>query len=180
MSQLFYIIGASGVGKDSLMNYARQQINGTSRVIFAPRYITRAAKEGNENHIYISPEEFRSRAEDGLFALAWESHGQYYGIGMEIENWLEKGYRVIVNGSRQYLPEAKRKYSHLQIIIVEASPATILKRLTSRGRESRADIQKRMQRTEEIPQVLEQQLIYLQNDGPLEKAGAELVNILCS
>lgn len=180
MSQLFYIIGASGVGKDSLMNYARQQINGASRVIFAHRYITRAAKEGNENHIYISPEEFRSRDADGLFALAWESHGQCYGIGVEIENWLEKGYRVIVNGSRQYLPEARRKYSRLQVIMVEASPATILKRLTERGRESRADIQKRMWRNQDLPPVIEEQLIYLQNDGPLEKAGNQLVNILCS
>ncbi len=179
MSQLFYIIGASGVGKDSLMNYARQQINGTSRVIFAHRYITRAAKEGNENHIYISPEEFRSRQADGLFALAWESHGQHYGVGLEIENWLEKGYQVIVNGSRLYLSEAKRKYPQLQVIVVEASPATILKRLKERGRESGADIQKRMQRNLDILPVLEQQLIYLQNDGPLKEAGNHLVNILC-
>ncbi len=61
MAQLFYIIGASGVGKDSLMNYARQRINGSLPIVFAHRYITRAAKEGNENHVYVSPEEFRSR-----------------------------------------------------------------------------------------------------------------------
>lgn len=180
MSQLFYIIGASGVGKDSLMNYARQQINGASRVIFAHRYITRPAKEGNENHIYISPEEFRSREADGLFALAWESHGQCYGVGMEIENWLGKGYHVIVNGSRQYLPEARRKYPGLRVIMIEASPATIFKRLEDRGRESQADIQKRMRRNQDILPVPEQQLICLQNDGPLEEAGDRLVNILCS
>ena len=85
MAHLYYIIGASGVGKDSLMNYARERINGGAAILFAHRYITRPAKEGNENHVYISPEEFTSRKEGGLFALDWESHGQYYGIGMEIE-----------------------------------------------------------------------------------------------
>ena len=37
MPQLFYIVGASGVGKDSLMEYARLRINASMPVLFAHR-----------------------------------------------------------------------------------------------------------------------------------------------
>ena len=110
MSTLFYVIGASGVGKDTLMNYARIAINGNAPVIFAHRYITRDTEAGNENHINISREEFALRKANQLFALDWESHGQCYGIGIEIDLWLQKGLNVVVNGSRQYLPIAKSRY----------------------------------------------------------------------
>src|ERR1700749_495447 len=110
MSQLIYIVGASGVGKDSLMHYARQQLNGSIPLVFAHRYITRSATEGSENHIVLTVEEFSNRKARGLFALDWESHNLYYGIGIEIDVWIAKGFNVVVNGSRQYLPVAKERY----------------------------------------------------------------------
>ena len=110
MSTLFYVIGASGAGKDTLMNYARSTINGAEPVIFANRYITRPPFTGNENHIHLSREEFEARINANLFALYWESHEQYYGIGTEINGWMECGFNVVVNGSRQYLPVAQQRY----------------------------------------------------------------------
>jgi ribose 1,5-bisphosphokinase len=180
MSQLFYFIGASGAGKDSLMNYARTRIDGSRAVIFAHRYITRHPDHGGENHIYITPQEFQIRRDAGLFAMDWESHGQYYGIGREIDDWLGRGFHVVVNGSRQYLREAHQKYSRLKVILVEASPETIRKRLENRGREGSPDIEKRISRSGEIGNAWENgaEIIRIQNDGLLEEAGEELVRLI--
>jgi len=175
MAQLIYIVGASGVGKDSLMHYARQRLNGSVPILFAHRYITRPVAGASENHIAITPEEFRLRKAGGLFALDWESHGLYYGIGREINDWMISGFHVVVNGSRQYQPVAKERYPHLVTIVIEADPEIILQRLQNRGREEAADIANRVKRQ---PPLDKDGLIRITNNGFLEEAGETLVNVL--
>lgn len=97
---LIYLIGPSGVGKDSLIAYARGRLDGTSRLLFAHRYITRPVTAGHENYVALSDGEFELRRGYGLFLLDWAAHGYSYGIGSEVEQWLERGLSVLVNGSR--------------------------------------------------------------------------------
>jgi ribose 1,5-bisphosphokinase len=177
MAQLIYIVGASGAGKDSLMHYARQRLNGSAPILFAHRYITRPVAGASENHVAMTPEEFRLRKEGGLFALDWESHGLYYGIGREINDWMIKGFHVVVNGSRQYLPVAKERYPHLATIVIEADPGIILQRLQNRGREEAADIANRIKRQ---PSLDINGLIRISNNGLLHEGGEELVRVLRS
>jgi len=177
MSKLFYVIGASGAGKDTLMNYARETISGSEKTIFAHRYITRPPFTGNENHVHLSTAEFGLRIENNLFALYWQSHAQFYGIGTEINTWLKQGFNVVVNGSRQYLPIARQLYPNLVVILIEVSPEVIALRLASRGRENAADIEKRIARTAEISTGIEN-CIKIQNDGAIENAGDELINVI--
>ena len=178
MSKLFYVIGASGAGKDTLINYARTKINGSGPVVFAHRYITRPPFAGNENHISLSAEEFTSRINANLFALHWESHGNYYGIGQEINGWMEKGFNVVVNGSRQYLPIAQQIYPDIKVILIDADPETINRRLSNRGREAPTEIEKRIARTSEINADLAH-CIKILNNNAVEDAGDELVDIIC-
>lgn len=178
MSKLFYVIGASGAGKDTLINYARSAINGTEKVIFAHRYITRPANVGNENHIYLSKDEFKERIDSKLFALYWSSHEQFYGIGSEINHWLEQGFNVIVNGSREYLPTARQIYPDMIVVLIEANPKIIMERLYDRGRENAAEIEKRIKRTDEIINDFKG-CIKIKNDGAIKDAGDELVNVIC-
>jgi ribose 1,5-bisphosphokinase len=177
MGSLFYVIGASGAGKDSIMNYARSSINGSQWVLFAHRYITRPASTGNENHISVSPEEFRCRMEGGLFALHWDSHGQQYAIGKEIDEYMKRGFVVVANGSREYLETARERYEHLNAVMIEASPELIRQRLLDRGREGLYDIEKRIARNLALSQP-EGPLIRISNDGPLAEAGDKLVSAL--
>jgi ribose 1,5-bisphosphokinase len=177
MPQLIYIVGASGVGKDSLMHYARKQLNGSIPLLFAHRYITRPFTEGSENHVAVTVEEFRCRRDGGLFALDWESHGLYYGIGIEIEVWMKKGFHVVVNGSRQYLPVAIQRYPDLIPIVIEADPDVIRRRLESRGREKGEEIENRIKRQ---PPLGIEGLIRISNNGLLEEGGEELVSVLRS
>jgi ribose 1,5-bisphosphokinase len=175
MSKLIYIVGASGVGKDSLMHYARQRLNGSVPILFAHRYITRPVADGSENHVAITPEEFQLRKAGGLFALDWASHDLYYGIGREINDWMMSGFYVVVNGSRQYLPVAKERYPHLVTIVIEADPEIILQRLQNRGREDAADIANRIKRQPPLDMA---GLISITNNGLLEEAGETLVSVL--
>jgi len=177
MSKLFYVIGASGAGKDTLINYARTRINGSEKVIFTHRYITRPPFTGNENHISLSHEEFLTRRDAGLFALNWESHGNYYGIGQEINSWMQNGFNVVVNGSREYLPIARQMYPDIKVILICASPEIISQRLLDRGREDANEIKNRIARTAEISADIGN-CIKIQNDNEIEDAGDELVNII--
>jgi ribose 1,5-bisphosphokinase len=175
MSQLIYIVGASGAGKDALMHYARNRFNGSMPLLFAHRYITRPVTEGSENHITLSPEEFSLRKARGLFALDWESHNLYYGVGKEIDSWMGAGLSVVVNGSRQYLPVAKERYPSLSVIVIEADPDTIRRRLEKRGRETATDIADRIRRQ---PTLDTDGLIRISNNRRLEEGGDALVDVL--
>ena len=179
MANLYYVMGASGVGKDSLLRYARSHLPADSGVVFAHRYITRAASAGGENHIELSDSEFNQRLDSGCFALHWRSHGACYGIGQEINHWLDIGLSVVVNGSRAYLGQASQKYPDLVPILITASDEQLRSRLESRGREQGHALEQRLQRANLLDaQVEHPRLICIDNDGELEQAGSQLLRIL--
>jgi ribose 1,5-bisphosphokinase len=176
-ARLIYIAGASGSGKDSLMRYAREKLAGEGHIQFAQRYITRPAGAHGENHIALSSEEFQSRLAAGLFAMHWRSHDLDYGIGVEVLQWLGNGIAVVVNGSREYLPQAQSQYPELVPVIVEVSAGLLKERLLARGRESEREIHERLARNEAMQnQGVQAEVIC--NDGPLGVAGNELVDLI--
>jgi ribose 1,5-bisphosphokinase len=182
--RLFYLMGASGAGKDSLMRYAREKLASQRGVIFAHRYITRPSSAvglSGENYIPLSEPEFEQRRQAGCFAMHWQSHGYRYGIGVEIEQWLALGLKVVVNGSRAYLEQALRRYpGRLCPILIEVSPQRLRERLLARGRETVAEIEKRLQRASNFTaQVLERpNWVVIDNEGELKEAGERLVALL--
>lgn len=173
---LFYVIGPSGSGKDSLMTYARAQLAGNPKVVFAHRYITRSASAGGENHVALTEQEFKSRQQAGLFAMHWHSHGCHYGIGNEVNMWLAKGCNVVMNGSREHLPYARQHYSELIPIWIEVTPAVLETRLRARQRETETEIKERLARAAEYRAPVGECVIH--NDGALEAAGDALVALI--
>jgi ribose 1,5-bisphosphokinase len=175
--RLVYLIGASGSGKDSLLTYARTHLGGESGVVFAHRYITRPHDAGGENHVALTEAEFAARLSARLFAMHWDSHGHRYGIGCEINHWLAKGLTVVMNGSREYLPEARRRYRELEAVLVSVSPQALAERLRARGRESEEAIARRVARAAAYaePAGIQHRIA---NDGALDEAGEALVRFL--
>ncbi|RKP50367.1 phosphonate metabolism protein/1,5-bisphosphokinase (PRPP-forming) PhnN [Pararobbsia silviterrae] len=175
--RLVYVMGPSGAGKDTLLAFARARLAG-SHVMFAHRYITRAADTSGENHIHLSDEEFDTRAGLGLFALAWQSHQFRYGIGIEIDAWLASGCTVVVNGSRGHLADAIDRYPALEIVHIDAHPTVLAARLSARGRESAEQMQARLTRrvTLDIPAGVSMRTI--DNSGMLEDAARALLDLL--
>ncbi|TDG02374.1 phosphonate metabolism protein/1,5-bisphosphokinase (PRPP-forming) PhnN [Paraburkholderia guartelaensis] len=174
---LIYVSGPSGSGKDSLLRYAREQLSGHARICFAHRYITRAADAGGENHVALSAEEFAARSNSNLFALDWASNGLQYGIGSEVDHWLDKGLTVVMNGSREYLSQARARYPYLVPVEIAVPEAVLRERLLARGRETPEQVAQRLQRN----RLLERssgQVEIIRNDGDLEQAGQALISLI--
>ena len=180
-SRLFYLIGPSGSGKDSLIRYARERLNGEQAVMFAHRYITRPPLANDENHVALSEKEFFERMKKGFFAMYWQSHSFHYGIGAEIDFWLGQRCKVVVNGSRSYLPNAMDQYPSLDVILLDVSDNRLKRRLYARSRETDEDIQARLEHNRQIKQALicnVPSLSIINNDGPLELAGDRFIQLL--
>ena len=176
--RLFYLMGASGAGKDSLMNYARAALGDGTGVLFAHRYITRPAGTGGENHVALDPVEFELRRRHGLFLFDWRSHGCRYGIGIEVDDWMRRGLHVVVNGSREFLPVARRRVARLSPVLVRVSEQRLRERLLTRGREADAELRSRIARNLEHLVHDTPGLRVVDNDGPLEVAGECLLAML--
>jgi ribose 1,5-bisphosphokinase len=175
--RLIYVVGPSGAGKDSVLGWVKKQLVGGAPVTFARRTITRLDDAGGEDHLAATPEAFEAAHARGEFALDWTANGQRYGIGQEIRVWLAQGLTVVVNGSRQYLPEARRHFPDLELVHITARPEVLRERLVRRGRESRSSIEKRLSRpdldaTRPVAEFV--------NEGELDVAGRQLLSFLRS
>lgn len=180
MAKLFYIIGPSGAGKDALINYLRKHFKPEDGIAFAHRYITRDANAGGENHVALSEKEFLHRQEAGLFSMDWQSHGNYYGIGLEIEGWLGRDINVVVNGSRSYLSEARNRFENLCPILVYVDSDVLRNRLLFRGRESDDEIEQRLAKAKQDESyfVSQNDILRVENNGSLEEAGKHLFDLI--
>jgi ribose 1,5-bisphosphokinase len=175
---IFYIIGSSGVGKDTIINELKNKLTYEDKFIFAKRFITRPNKDSNEKHIELSLADFNYRINNKLFSLYWEAHENYYGIGIELEYWTASGYHVVVNGSREYLDTAKKKYPNLKSILIDADKSIIYERLIGRKRESVDMIDKRIQRNNQFENTKYDLII--KNDSTIDIAVLTLVKYINS
>jgi len=162
-SQLFFLVGASGSGKDSILREIRRQAVAGDRIAIVHRYITRAADDRNENHVALTEEEFFVRKKASCFAMHWEANGLYYGVGVEINYWLDAGINVVVNGSREYLPKALSLYPDLVTMNVAVPNHLLKERLLKRGRESTEEIEQRFGRSSSLIDVFPENTHVLDN-----------------
>ena len=144
--RLFFVVGPSGSGKDTLLNGARQALAGDRRVVFAPRVITRPAGVGNEDHLPCEPEEFDREMRSGAFLIHWSAHGLKYGIPFHVVDHLASGRHVVVNGSRGAAAELLTKVRNVTLVEISAPAELIAQRLVARGREDAKDVQARLAR----------------------------------
>jgi ribose 1,5-bisphosphokinase len=174
--RLFYIMGASGAGKDTLLRGCREGSCDAMRPLVAHRYITRTPDGGTESHVWLSDTEFEQRVTLGAFAMHWSANGFRYGIGREIDQWLARGGQVLVNGSRGYLDEARSQYGDTLIpVLIRVEPARLRQRLVQRGRESADQIDARICRARELEQQLPPDCLVVENNGKVEDAVSHLL-----
>ena len=177
LGRLFYVIGASGAGKDSLLTAARTRVTELGLpVAFAHRYITRPANAGGENHVAVTEAEYALRLEYSLFALSWDSHGLRYGVGTEINAWMHAGLDVVVNGSRGALARSRERYPELVAVLVDVAPDVLHTRLTARGREDAPTVKRRLERAahyKNLPDVTR-----IDNNGVLDAAVERFLTLL--
>ena len=174
---LIAVVGPSGVGKDSLMDIARQHFAGRDDLRFVRRVITRAEDAVGEDHHAVTSEAFEELSKSGAFAVSWQAHGLGYGIPTDVYDDLAAGRIVIANGSRSALDAFRTAFPQLVVVNVSARPEILAKRLAARGRETAADIEARLVRSSE-PLPPDLHIVNIDNSGELDLAGKELVDLI--
>ncbi|KJY70372.1 ribose 1,5-bisphosphokinase [Vibrio nigripulchritudo] len=174
MATLFYVMGASGSGKDSVIQAIREDARLSVQV--AHRYITRRADSGSENHVALTPEEFQQRVQSELFAMHWQANGLFYGVGKEIEHWLNQGQDVFLNGSRAYYPEALKRFATcIQPVWIDVNTHQLKQRLQARGRESKVEINARIDRAIQYQQKMPANALVIDNSDTLQSSVEQFI-----
>lgn len=173
---LVLVVGPSGAGKDSLIDYARQRLLDVPYMVFPRRTVTRSESDFEDN-LTLSEAEFDEAAAAGAFALSWRAHGLAYGIPRAIEADLAGGASVVVNVSRMAIEPARTKYRPLRVVVVTARRDVLFERLNARGRESSEEIARRLDRAD-LVSVTGDDVTVIDNSGPLEAAGEAFVSLL--
>jgi ribose 1,5-bisphosphokinase len=171
------VVGPSGAGKDTLMAHAARIFADRPDVIFARRIITRDATAGGEDHDGVCEAEFAKLEAEGRFAVSWAAHGLHYGIPAETQEAVAGGALVIANGSRSALAAFANAYSCLVVINVTARAEVLAARLEARGRESKEDILRRLQRSS-LGVTGDYNVVTIDNSDTIEAAGNAMVETL--
>ncbi|MHA2035976.1 MAG: hypothetical protein ACW972_01345 [Promethearchaeota archaeon] len=174
---LFLIIGNSGSGKDSIISGIIEKFPPDLIKIISPkRYITRLPSKF-ENNISVTNKEFKELEEKGKFALKWHIYQLYYGVPIEIEDWLKKGHPVIINVSRTIVNEAKEKYGNVKVIFIEVPFEITLQRIKDRKRESAELLQERIEQARKNQNFPEADYV-VDNSGDLSEAISQCLDYL--
>lgn len=175
---LVYVMGPSGAGKDSVLGYARANLDRRDKIVFAHRYITRAPELSGENHVALTKPEFEMRKAGGLFLFDWQAHETFYGIGIEARSWCDVGMTVVMNGSRRHFTALDPRPKAIVPIVITAPVEILAKRLAKRARETEDQILERLQREAELPD--DPATIVIDNSSALEIAGRRFIAVLRS
>ena len=174
--RLVLVVGASGVGKDSVLDGARAAFRADPRVVFVQRVITRPSGSGGEDNIAATSEEFAALCARGAFAIHWPAHGLSYGLPRRMDDDLARGRVVVANVSRQVLDDARQLYPGLTVCVVTASVDALRARLLMRGRESAAQIEARL--THVGAPTIGSDVVTVANDGDLADAVARFARLI--
>jgi ribose 1,5-bisphosphokinase len=170
------VVGPSGVGKDSLIDFARARLAASGRVTFVRRVVTRDANCGGEDHQSMGEAEFAAAQAAGEFTLSWNAHGLCYGLPIALEEDLAQGKAVVANLSRGIIPALLQRHPDALVVLVTAERDVLEQRLASRGRETARSISERLDRT--VGETLPASTVLIDNSGPLEQAGEQFVALL--
>ncbi len=167
MIKIVLIVGASGVGKDSLLKSIKNQ----PTINFVKRYITRQPDQ-NESNYYVDKEAFNILDKKNFFVSTWQAHENYYGIArFDIKEGLN-----IISISRSAIKDFESQYVNVTTINITVSKDILKQRLENRGRETKEQIEKRLNRKYE--NLNAKKLIEFDNSDPLENSSKKFINLI--
>ena len=144
------VVAASGAGKDTLLSGVaarRPDLHFARRVITRPATATTGAKGSlDEDFESVTEAEFERRRRAGGFAVTWRAHGHRYALTSDVQARVLAGDTVIFNGSRDALPEIRRVFADLAVILITVPAHLLRDRLEQRGREDPRQIEARLAR----------------------------------
>lgn len=170
--RLVYVVGPSGAGKDSLLQWLVQHPPAHTRLHLARRTVTRPAAPGVDGDEAVDAPGFAALLQASAFAMHWSANGLQYGIREKEFAALATGGWVLVSGSRAHLPLARQSHPGLSAVHVHASADALRRRLGARQRESSTEVEARLRRALAFDAPAD--AFCLTNDEDLESAGERL------
>lgn len=169
-----FVCGASGAGKDSMISWARERLQGNRKLVFARRIITRAQQPGSD-HDAVTPEQFEHLTATGGLAWQWQAHGFSYGIDAKYAADVMAGKIVVVNGSREHGGPLLGQ-ENIRVVQISTDTEKLAGRLAQRGREDEHAVRLRLARNADFADWQADHTIH--NQAELAIAGLALVDYL--
>ena len=178
--RLIYVMGPSGAGKDSLLDWLKKKLPPQSPIRFAKRTIDRPLQAQGEQHESVDSATFERLQQEQSFAMHWLANGRQYGVRHSELEPLQQQQWLLVNGSRAHLPEALRQFKGLSVLHISASADILRARLLARQRETPEAVEARVQRAVAFSVPTSCRCVRILNDNSLDDAGAVLMKALSS
>ena len=171
------VVGPSGAGKDTIIDYARMALNGETGFHFVRRVVTRPSSVDAEDHDTLNEDEFSAASQSGAFSHQWKAHGLCYGLPKSVDVEMAHGAVAIANVSRGIIPSLRATYANLAVVHITASHEVLAMRLAARGRETADEIRHRLMRAGANP-CDPADAIMIDNSHEVARAGDLFVAVL--
>jgi guanylate kinase len=179
MAKVFVITGPSGVGKGTLISRLLGRVPGLELSVSATTREPREGEVDGRDYHFLTREEFDRRVEaEDFLEFATYSGNRYGTLRSEVRKRLDAGHSVVleieVQGARQVRAAMRES---IQVFIAPPDPAVLRERLESRGADSAAAIDARLEVAEQ-ELAAQDEFDYRVVNADLDRAGADLEGIV--
>lgn len=179
MAKVFVITGPSGVGKGTLISKLLERVPDLELSVSATTREPRSGEVGGRDYHFLTAEQFDQRIErEDFLEFATYSGNRYGTLRSEVRKRLEAGHSVVleieVQGARQVRAAMRES---IQVFIAPPGPAVLRQRLESRGADSAAAIDARLEVAEQ-ELAAQGEFAYCVTNADLERAATDLEGIV--
>lgn len=178
-NKVFVITGPSGVGKGTLISMLLKRVQGLELSVSATTRAPRAGEVDGRDYHFLRPEEFDQRIErEDFLEFATYSGNRYGTLRSEVRKRLDAGHSVVleieVQGARQVRAAMRES---IQVFIAPPDPGVLRERLESRGADSAAAIDARLEVAEQ-ELAAQDEFAYRIVNADLDRAAGDLEGIV--
>jgi guanylate kinase len=179
VAKVFVITGPSGVGKGTLIAGLLDRLPGLELSVSATTREPRAGEVDGRDYHFLTAEEFDRRVEaEDFLEFATYSGNRYGTLRSEVRKRLDQGHSVVleieVQGARQVRAAMRES---VQVFIAPPDPAVLRRRLESRGADSAAAIDARLE-VAGVELAAQDEFAYRVVNDDLERAADDLEGIV--
>ncbi len=178
-AKVFVITGPSGVGKGTLIKMLLDRVPSLALSVSATTRAPREGEEDGRDYHFLTEEQFQERIAAKDFLEFATYSGNHYGtLNSELDRCLDKGCSVVLEIEVQGATQVRAaRPDSVQIFIAPPDESVLRERLSGRGTDSAAAIDRRLKTAE---QELAQQddFNHLIVNDDLDHAADELESIV--
>jgi guanylate kinase len=149
---IFIVSGPSGAGKSTLVEAVLARLPALTSSISCTTRAPRAGEMHGREYLFVSPEDFTARRDNGDFAEWAEVHGALYGTARApLEDAVSHGEDILLDIDVQGARQLKAIYGDAAVAVMVLPPSwdELESRLRARRTEDEATLTRRLARARE-------------------------------